>query len=84
MEKGIFKKPRIEAAASPPMVRKLAPDMVMGLHSPKMPSKVKEEPLELPLVMKKRDEIVKKHVAPQPYPIPAAIMSTRQQERQIG
>lgn len=83
MERGIFKKPRIEAAASPPMVRKLAPDMVMGLHSPKMPSKVKEEPLELPLVMKKRDEIVKKHVAPQPYPIPAAIMSTRQQERQI-
>ncbi|KAI5075707.1 hypothetical protein GOP47_0009783 [Adiantum capillus-veneris] len=72
-ERGLLKKPRIDAAASPSVSRKLEPDMLLATPSP---TKVKEEPLDFPLVIQKRD------AARSPAPLPAS-MSTRQHEKQI-
>ncbi|MCO5547653.1 hypothetical protein L7F22_001104 [Adiantum nelumboides] len=68
-----LKKPRLHADALPSVSRKPEPDVLLATPSP---TKVKEEPLELPIVMQKRD------VALSPAQIPA-IMSTQEHERQI-
>lgn len=78
IEKMHPKKPRIEAAASSPTIQKPVYDMVLVSSVPTAPLRVKEEPVELPCLVEKRNDIVLLDAASSSYSLPAAIVSTCQ------